>query len=266
MEIWIPILAVCVIGLICGVGLSVASSVMEVKEDAHFPTVRDCLPGANCGACGYRGCDDYARALLTGGVKTNLCVPGGTESAKKLAIALGVEVEAAVQQVAVVRCGGTCQATGLKEEYRGIASCQGAKLLFGGPGRCSYGCIGFGDCAAVCPQNAISLVQGVANVEAQACIGCGLCAKHCPQGVIALVPERAAALVACSNRDKGAATRAVCTTGCIGCKKCVQVCPAGAITVENNLAIIDRSRCTGCGQCAGVCTTGAICPPIALSV
>ena len=33
MEILIPILAVTIIGLICGVGLAVASSVMAVKED-----------------------------------------------------------------------------------------------------------------------------------------------------------------------------------------------------------------------------------------
>ena len=55
MEIWVPILVVCIIGLICGVGLSVASSVMAVKEDERFPAIRDCLPGANCGACGFTG-------------------------------------------------------------------------------------------------------------------------------------------------------------------------------------------------------------------
>lgn len=55
MEILIPILAVTVIGLICAVGLAVASSVMAVKEDTRFTEIRACLPGANCGACGYTG-------------------------------------------------------------------------------------------------------------------------------------------------------------------------------------------------------------------
>ncbi len=82
-EILIPILAVTIIGLICGVGLSVASSVMAVKEDERFPAIRDCLPGANCGACGFTGCDGYAKALLTPGTKTNLCVPGGARGGKK---------------------------------------------------------------------------------------------------------------------------------------------------------------------------------------
>ena len=40
MEILIPILAVTVIGLICAVGLAVASSVMAVKEDTRFTEIR----------------------------------------------------------------------------------------------------------------------------------------------------------------------------------------------------------------------------------
>ena len=134
MEIWVPILVVCIIGLICGVGLSVASSVMAVKEDERFPAIRGCLPGANCGACGFTGCDGYAKALLQPGTKTNLCVPGGAEAAKKLAAVLGVEAEETVRNVAVVKCSGTCDVTQPKAEYRGIHTCSAAKLLFGGPG------------------------------------------------------------------------------------------------------------------------------------
>ena len=258
MEIWVPILVVCIIGLICGVGLSVASSVMAVKEDERFPAIRDCLPGANCGACGFTGCDGYAKALLQPGTKTNLCVPGGAEAAKKLAAVLGVEAEETVRKVAVVKCSGTCDVTQPKAEYRGIHTCSAAKLLFGGPGSCTYGCIGYGDCVAVCPQKAISLERGVAFVDAESCIGCGLCAKQCPQGVIALVPETAKSVVACSNRDKGAMTRKACSIGCIGCMKCAKNCEADAITVSGNLAAIDYAKCTGCGKCAEVCTTGCI--------
>ena len=90
MEILIPILAVTVIGLICAVGLAVASSVMAVKEDTRFTEIRACLPGANCGACGYTGCDGYAKALLEPGTKTNLCVPGADAVAAQIAALLGV--------------------------------------------------------------------------------------------------------------------------------------------------------------------------------
>jgi len=66
MEIVLAIGAVVAIGLICGGILAVASKVMAVEEDERFPIVRDCLPGANCGACGYAGCNEYTNALLSG--------------------------------------------------------------------------------------------------------------------------------------------------------------------------------------------------------
>ena len=169
-----------------------------------------------------------------------------------------MEAEETVRNVAVVKCSGTCDVTQPKAEYRGIHTCSAAKLLFGGPGSCTYGCIGYGDCVAVCPQKAISIDRGVAFVDAASCIGCGLCAKQCPQGVIALVPETAKSVVACSNRDKGAMTRKACSIGCIGCMKCAKNCEADAITVSGNLAAIDYAKCTGCGKCAEVCTTGCI--------
>ena len=83
MSILVPIAAVTIIGLICAVGLSVASALLAVKEDERFPAIRECLPGANCGACGYSGCDGYAKALLKPGTKTNLCVPGADTVAAK---------------------------------------------------------------------------------------------------------------------------------------------------------------------------------------
>ena len=126
MEILIPILAVTIIGLICGVGLAVASSVMAVKEDSRFAEIRECLPGANCGACGYTGCDGYAKALLEPGTKTNLCVPGAGAVASKLASLLGVEAEDVTTKIAVVQCAGTCEATTVKADYR---LCGGKDLL-----------------------------------------------------------------------------------------------------------------------------------------
>ena len=171
MEILIPILAVTVIGLICAVGLAVASSVMAVKEDTRFTEIRACLPGANCGACGYTGCDGYAKALLEPGTKTNLCVPGADAVAAQIAALLGVEAEDVVEKIAVVQCAGTCEATSVKADYRGIPSCAAAKLFYGGNGSCIFGCMGFGDCARACPKNAISMQDGIACVNHAACIG-----------------------------------------------------------------------------------------------
>ena len=84
MEIWIPILAVTVIGLICAVGLAVASSVMAVKEDTRFTEIRECLPGANCGACGYDTCRQKAWAVANGFADVEMCLPYVRERAESM--------------------------------------------------------------------------------------------------------------------------------------------------------------------------------------
>ena len=258
-EILIAVIPVVIIGIVCGAVLAIASKVMAVKEDERFPAVRDCLPGANCGACGFAGCDGYAKALCEDpSTPANLCIPGAAGVAKQLGEVLGVEVADVAVQKAVVHCSGSCDHTQDKVVYSGIESCAAAKLLYGGKGSCTFGCLGLGDCAAVCPENAITIRDGVACVSAADCIGCGMCTKACPNRLIALLPATETVVVACSNRDKGAATRKVCDVGCIGCRKCEKACPSGAIKVTGNVARIDYEKCTGCGACAEVCTTKCI--------
>ena len=54
-QILIPVLIVAVIGLIAGVGLALASKFMAVPVDERQEQLREALPGANCGACGFSG-------------------------------------------------------------------------------------------------------------------------------------------------------------------------------------------------------------------
>ena len=259
MSILIPIIAVTAIGLICGIMLVVASKFMAVPEDETFIKVRECLPGANCGACGYAGCDGYAHALSDGEIKeTNLCVPGGADAAVHVAAAMGMEAQEVVPKVAYVACCGDRNCTTLRYDYKGIPSCKAANLLFSGDGMCTFGCLGYGDCANVCPNDAICIEDGLARVKSSLCLGCGLCAKACPNQLIHIAPATVKTIIRCSNHDKGAVTRKACTHGCIGCKKCEKECPSGAITVVNNCAVINYSKCTNCGHCAEVCTTGCI--------
>ena len=87
------ILSVTVIGIVCAIILSIASKVMAVKVDPRVAQIRSALPGANCGACGYAGCDGYAAALVSGlGVKTNLCTPGGDDVSRAISDVLGRRV------------------------------------------------------------------------------------------------------------------------------------------------------------------------------
>ena len=165
MEFVYPILIFVVMGIVFGVLLVVISKVFAVETDERAVKITEALPGANCGACGFTGCDGYAKALAEGSAAANLCVPGGASTAKQLGEVLGVSVEAAERMVAFVHCSGTCENTTRKYDYKGIPTCAGAKLFYGGDGACSSGCLGYGDCAKVCPSNAIYNNNGVACVD-----------------------------------------------------------------------------------------------------
>ena len=260
-EILIAALVVTGIGLVCGLILVLADRFMHVEEDHTFTEIRACLPGANCGACGYTGCDGYAKALAAdkeGALATNLCVPGADAVAAQIASVLGREAMDVIEQVAVAGCDGDCNATRVKYEYKGVQSCAAVKMLYGGNGLCSYGCIGLGDCASACPNQAICIKEGIAHIDTRLCTGCGICAKTCPQHLIRLMPDVEKVVVMCSNHDKGAQTRKACSHGCIACRKCEKNCPTGAVTVVNNLASIDYSKCIKCNKCSDNCPTGAI--------
>lgn len=242
------------IGLICALILVIAAKFFAVKVDEKEQRIRACFPGANCGACGFTGCDGYAKALAEDpALPANLCVPGGASTAKQLGEVLGVSVEASAKKVAFVHCSGNCENTTEKFDYKGIPTCAGAKLFYGGDGACTTGCLGYGDCAKVCSYDAIYNNNGVACVDPAKCTGCGKCTKACPNFVIRLVPAAAHTVVACSNKDKGAIAVKQCKASCIGCKKCETKCPAEAIKVEDNFAHIDYTKCVGCDVCVELC-------------
>lgn len=252
-DILLPVGIVAGIGLLAGLILAVASVLMAVPKDRKTEELRAMLPGANCGACGFSGCDGYAAALSKGEARPGLCTVGGADTAKKLSEYLGVDAGSPEERRAVVRCLGSDDNTGDKVRYEGIRSCAAAVRLAGGPASCSYGCIGFGDCAKACQFGAISVRNGVAMVVPERCTGCSLCAAACPKQLIAMVPVKKQASVLCSSCDKGNVLGKVCSAGCIGCMKCEKTCHYGAIRVQDFLASVDPQKCTGCGECAAVC-------------
>ncbi len=260
MNILIPVLLFAGMGLIAGILLTVASVFFRVETDPTQEKIAEVLPGANCGGCGFAGCADYAEAIASGRAEPNLCKPGGADTAVKIGEILGKAVSVSEPEVMVVHCSGDCKSSRAFFDFGGITTCAGAKACYGGTGLCSFGCLGLGDCAAVCEENAICIQDGLARVIPERCAACGKCAKVCPNGLLSLRPKNKTIAVTCSSRDSGKATKAACDKGCIGCKLCEKKCPEGAITVQNFHAVIDYSKCTGCGTCASACPTKAVHP------
>ena len=256
MDIIFPVLILAVIAIICAVILTASSVLFGVKEDERVLAVRDCLPGANCGACGFSGCDGYAKALGEGATDNPcLCVPGGDCVAAEIASIMGLEAADVVERVAYVACNGSCLPSERKYHYDGPKSCVAANMNYSGDRDCTFACLGYGDCIKVCPRDAIFInkEKNIAQVDPSKCIGCGLCVKECPNNIIRLINDTSRVAVKCNSHSKGAQVRKVCSNGCIACGKCEKSCPEGAIKVENNLAVIDYDKCTGCGTCHDVC-------------
>lgn len=253
MEIAIAVIIVGIIGLIAGVGLALASFFFDVPADETVEKVRSVLPGANCGACGFSGCDGYAEALVGGEAEMGLCSPGGNEVNTQIGEILGKKAKRQVKKTAVLKCNGTECNTQSKYKYLGANSCTAVNLMFSGDNSCAYGCLGYGDCAAVCKFGAIEIKEGIATINPEKCTACGMCVSACPKGIIELKTASKKYTVKCSNTEKGVEVKKVCKTGCIGCMLCQKACPKEAIKVENNVAKITYSKCNSCGKCAEVC-------------
>ena len=258
MTYLIPALILGGCGILAGVLLTVAAKVFHVEVDERVEKISAALPQANCGACGFAGCADYAAAIVEKGAATNLCRPGGADAAGKIAEILGTAASEVVPMVAVVHCNGNCEATGKAFVFTGVKSCKAAKRFYSGDGICKYGCLGFGDCVSVCDRDALSIVNGVAKVEPSLCGACGQCAAACPNNLISIKPLAKHIDVLCSSADNGKVTKLNCKNGCIGCKICEKKCPNGAITVENFHASIDYEKCTNCGACMAACPVKVI--------
>ena len=262
LTIIITTLVIAVIGIIVGEGLVYTDTRFKVEVDERESAVRECLPGNNCGACGFAGCDAMAAAIVKGEAPANGCPVGGASAAKQIASIMGVDAEATERRVAFVRCKGNCNVTRNQGNYTGIQDCRAAALSGLNIAECEYGCLGLGSCVKVCPEDAIHVINGVAVVNSERCVACGLCAKACPKGLIELVPENKRVRVQCSNKERGPLVKQVCSAGCIGCTLCARQCEFDAIHIHDNLAHISYENCTQCGKCYDKCPVKVITPPL----
>ena len=253
LEIIIPVATLGALGLLFGVGLSIASKRFAVEIDPRLEKIHGLLPGSNCGACGGAGCFGFAEGILSGKMEVSACRVSGDKIKEEIAGLLGKKLEKKVKRIAALRCNGGSR---VKERYlyQGIEECAAAHAVLGGQKACVFGCLGFGDCVRVCPFDAIALSQeGLAVVDKEKCKACNKCVLACPKKLFSLVPVTNSVYVACSSRDIGKDTKVSCPVGCIACRLCEKACTFDAIHVIDNLAVIDYQKCTSCGECVKVC-------------
>ena len=249
------------LGLVFGFALAMAAARFQVPVNPLVERVRDRLPSANCGACGFAGCQTYAEAVVERGeVSPSLCIPGRAAVAGAVAELTGKQLGSVVDRVVVLRCHGTTAYARDEALYAGIRTCAAAALVFGGPKACKNGCLGLGDCVEACPFGALVMTEsGIPEVDHDRCTGCGICVTACPKDLWSFVPRVHRIELSCVANDKKSVVRAACAVGCILCRRCVAKCPAGAITWDGQTIVVDHEKCVAYGpSCHEVCVD--VCP------
>lgn len=251
------------LGLACAAILAAASKLLAVEEDPRVEAVIEVLPAANCGGCGFAGCEGYATAVVRDpDTPADRCCAGGYEVAAKVAELTGKAAGSAEPTVAFRRCAKTEGHVRALFDYQGLPTCKAAKQL-GSPDGCAYSCLGLGDCLRACPFDAMYMAHGQVHVILDKCTGCGTCARICPNNILEIIPLAARVMVLCSSRDKGKAVSEVCGVGCISCMRCLKDCPGKCIKLEGGVIRIDHAACLAYGPscleaCAGKCPRGII--------
>lgn len=249
----------CIVCLVAAILQSVEYSGGKINNELKREKILDCLPGDNCGACGYGDCASCAMAIVNGKASPAVCSLGGASCAQAVGVILGNEDRNTVRMRAQVMCSGTNETTRKKYIYDdGAADCLAEMKLGGGNKGCKYACVGLGNCMKACPFGAISIKKGTATVDYKKCTGCGRCVEACPKHIIKLVPYDAYYWVGCASKDTAAKEKYNCRVGCTGCGICQRVCPEQGIEIQGNVATINYDKCTGCGMCYSVCPEGVI--------
>ncbi|MBN1149655.1 RnfABCDGE type electron transport complex subunit B [candidate division WOR-3 bacterium] len=239
MDPMIIILSTAVVGtlgLSFGIILSTAAKKLKVEIDPRVEEILKYLPNANCGACGAPGCAGFAQGVVEGRFSPNGCIPGGAETSEKIAQIMGVKTEAGTKKIAFLLCGGDREQSPDICRYEGVKTCRAANLVISSMKSCVYGCLGFGDCVAACPFDAIHMgKKGLPDIDPLKCTGCGKCVEACPKGILKLYDIHIPIVIRCSNPEKLKNVRDVCKVGCIGCSICVRKAPENSMEMAGNL-------------------------------
>ncbi|NIP27526.1 MAG: RnfABCDGE type electron transport complex subunit B [Phycisphaerae bacterium] len=222
--------------------LLIASIKLKVEIDPKIEQIHGALPNVDCGACGFAGCGQYAKAVSENPEFLGKCAPGGPETASKIALILNLQIsDSGPPERPIVHCRANTADKTLYGKYKGIESCTAANSL-ANVQACKFGCLGFGDCTRACQFDALEMVDGLATVNYEKCTGCGACSRACPRNLIEMVPfaHEHMMTVACSNKETGKTARSMCKVGCIGCGLCAK--KADTFSIEENLAHLDYKK------------------------
>jgi len=227
------------LGIGFAIVLLIASIKLKVEVDPKIEQIHEALPNLDCGACGFPGCGQYAKAVMENPELIGKCAPGGPQASAKIADILNLQVsDSGPQKRPIVHCRAHKSDKIFYAGYEGIESCTAANALANVQG-CAFGCLGFGDCTRACKFDALHIVDGLSTVDYEKCTGCTACSKACPRNLIEMVPfsHENMMTVACSSKESGKSTRAICKVGCIGCGLCAK--QSEQFVIANNLARVD---------------------------
>ncbi|MCQ2592399.1 MAG: RnfABCDGE type electron transport complex subunit B [Treponema sp.] len=250
------IIVAIVIAFLLGVLLGLFKKIFHVDTDPKVQKVRDALSGANCGGCGFAGCDAFAGAVVKDEAPTDGCVAGGSSCATSIAEILGKAGVEVKPKVAFLACNGTKECAQPKADYVGIQTCAAAQLTMNGTKKCAFGCIGLGDCVKACPFGAATMGEdGLPKIDSSLCVACGKCAKACPKHLFHIMNLDTKGPVArCSTKsDNKPQIKKDCASGCFKCGMCARKCPEQAIDVSGGLPVINYEKCVSCNLCVSAC-------------
>ena len=265
------IVSLSAIALVSALLLSYAKMKFKVEKDPRIELVLQCLPNADCGACGFLDCLSYSTRIVEDNYDIDFCAVGGQAAIDKIAEIMGVaSVQNTIAMTARVMCRGGIRKASSRFFYEGPQSCKAANSIMGGFKVCESGCLGLGDCCNACPFGAITMTEaGLPVIDYDECTGCGNCVTECPKHIIKLVRKDKDVHIMCSNKEKPDVMKFGCSVGCTGCNLCVNACTDvfkdspdidSAIAVNDFLAGIDYTKCINCLKCAAVCPVPVINP------
>lgn len=247
------------ISILFGILLSLFNKIFEVKIDEKVAQISSLLAGANCGACGYAGCEAFANAIVKDKVDPTKCKVTNGENMTKILTIIGKSPLSIQKTKPVLKCVGNKFFEIKRAKYEGVSDCRVVTFAFNGDKSCEFGCIGLGTCERACPFDAIKMENGIPIFDYEKCTGCGICAEICPRKVIEMVNWNEFGIVMCNSPKKGVEVRKECKRGCIKCGICIKVCPTKAISWgKDNLPTIDMTKCNLCGLCVEKCPTHVI--------